>query len=314
MPSEAPVPNVDAGPGRASAVSVAELINTWNVSSYPGFVSATSEKSGTADVGARRQTAWSRSTSPPQPPAEQVNWLNLFYSVEWVVFAGFSIFHLVAAGEGRLPRDLEETMRTRTTSSPTTPGQPPDQNLPNPRARTKGAAMIEPKPAIQPSNNPDPSGKKRRFGGTEAQIRSALKFYKVMAYLTGAMLLLLCAELIARYGFGQSPLRRRNQRPDRPAVRLRLRPESEPKGVLGGFNISTGADRARLDVRGVPDFQLPPLVTDAVAVLQDDPLALGGVIPLLSFIVEKKFHARWKRNSQPTRRRPSATRSYGIPV
>jgi integral membrane protein len=31
-------------------------------------------------------------------------------------------------------------------------------------------------------------------------------------------------------------------------------------------------------------------------------LALGGVVPLLSFIVEKKFHARWRRNSPPTRR------------
>ena len=61
--------------------------------------------------------------------------------------------------------------------------------------------MIDPKPAIQPQQ-PKTSGsgtvKKRRFGGTEAQIRSALKFYKVMAYLTGAMLLLLCAELVAR--------------------------------------------------------------------------------------------------------------------
>jgi hypothetical protein len=79
---------------------------------------------------------------------------------------------------------------------------PADQNPPNPRDPTKGTAMIEPKPAIQPSN-PTGAAKKRRFGGTEAQIRSALKFYKVMAYLTGAMLLLLCAELVARYGFGQ---------------------------------------------------------------------------------------------------------------
>ena len=72
--------------------------------------------------------------------------------------------------------------------------------------------MIDPKPANPASARGMDSGtnagtraggKKRRFGGTEAQIRSALKFYKVLAYLTGRMLLLLCAELVARYGFGQ---------------------------------------------------------------------------------------------------------------
>jgi hypothetical protein len=66
--------------------------------------------------------------------------------------------------------------------------------------------MIEPQPAVQPqpSNATGTApGKKRRFGGTGAQILSALKFYEVLAYLTGSMLLLLCAELITRYGFGQ---------------------------------------------------------------------------------------------------------------
>ena len=70
--------------------------------------------------------------------------------------------------------------------------------------------MIDPKPANPASatgtntgtnaaantgtnTGPKAGTKKRRFGGTEAQIRSALKFYKVLAYLTGGMLLLLCA-------------------------------------------------------------------------------------------------------------------------
>lgn len=90
IPSEAPVPNTDAGPGRASAVSVAELINLWDVSSYPGFVAASAERSGSSDV------AVSGAIRPlkigPQPPATTVNWLNLFYAAEWVVFAGFALF------------------------------------------------------------------------------------------------------------------------------------------------------------------------------------------------------------------------------
>ena len=102
--------------------------------------------------------------------------------------------------------------------------------------------MIEPKPAIQPEQS-GPKPKKRRFGGTEAQIRSALKFYKVMAYLTGAMLLLLCAELIARYGFGVSLFAGGTDAVTGKPFGLGFA-ESEPKGVIGGFNISTTASRS----------------------------------------------------------------------
>jgi cytochrome oxidase assembly protein ShyY1 len=102
LPSEAPLPNTDAGPGRASAVSVAELINVWEVSSYPGFVAASSELAGSQDVsaaaagaakaGAVKAGAVKALNIGPQPPAPTVNWLNLFYAAEWVVFAGFALF------------------------------------------------------------------------------------------------------------------------------------------------------------------------------------------------------------------------------
>lgn len=106
IPSEAPVPNVDAGPGRASAVSTAELINKWEVSSYQGFIAATSEVSGgvTIPLGAEVKAL----NIPAQPPAEQVNWLNLFYAVEWVVFAGFSVFIWWRLVKDDYRRDLEE--------------------------------------------------------------------------------------------------------------------------------------------------------------------------------------------------------------
>jgi hypothetical protein len=93
LPSEAPLPRTDPGPGRATAVSVAELINVWEVSSYPGFVAATAEVADGTDVSA---AAVSSGLKPlrigPQPPPQKVNWLNLFYSVEWIVFAGFALF------------------------------------------------------------------------------------------------------------------------------------------------------------------------------------------------------------------------------
>ncbi|WP_423181997.1 SURF1 family protein [Arthrobacter sp. NyZ413] len=90
LPTEAPVPNVDAGAGRASAVSVAELINVWNVSSYPGFVAATSEVSSGKSLALPQQLK--PLNIPAQPANQQINWLNLFYSVEWVVFAGFALY------------------------------------------------------------------------------------------------------------------------------------------------------------------------------------------------------------------------------
>jgi len=106
LPSEAPLPNVDAGEGRASAVAVAELINKWEVSSYPGFIAATSEAAGGATVPL--DDAVKPLNVPAQPPAQQINWLNLFYSVEWVVFAGFALYiwWRMVADDHR--RDLEE--------------------------------------------------------------------------------------------------------------------------------------------------------------------------------------------------------------
>ncbi|MDQ5861651.1 MAG: SURF1 family protein [Actinomycetota bacterium] len=93
LPSESPLPSTAPEAGRASAVSVAELINYWDVSMYPGFVAATSELAAGSDMSA---AAVDGALKPleigPQPPAQQVNWLNLFYSLEWVVFAGFALF------------------------------------------------------------------------------------------------------------------------------------------------------------------------------------------------------------------------------
>ena len=109
LPSEAPATNTWPGPGRASAVSVAELINIWDISSYPGFISATIEKAGNTDVSA---AAVPSDLKPlrisAQPPSQDVNWLNLFYSVEWVVFAGFALFIWWRLVKDDYQRDLED--------------------------------------------------------------------------------------------------------------------------------------------------------------------------------------------------------------
>ena len=111
LPSEAPLPGTDAGPGRASAVSVAELINVWDISSYPGFVAANSEFSGGSDVGAASSGGDVRALNiGPQPPAGKINWLNLFYAVEWVVFGGFALFIWWRLVKDDYRRDLEDAL------------------------------------------------------------------------------------------------------------------------------------------------------------------------------------------------------------
>ncbi|QCB96792.1 DUF3817 domain-containing protein [Arthrobacter sp. PAMC25564] len=154
--------------------------------------------------------------------------------------------------------------------------------------------MIEPQPAIQPQQSNGAgtaAGRKRRFGGTEAQIRSALKFYKVMAYLTGSMLLLLCAELVTRYAFGQYLFAGGTNALTGQPFGLGFA-DAEPAGVIGGVNLSVTI----LIVHGwmyvvylISNFRLWSLMRWPFGKLVL--LALGGVVPFLSFFVEKKFHA-----------------------
>ena len=127
IPSESPLPETAPEAGRASAVSVAELINYWDVSSYPGFVAATAEVTDGTDVSA---AAVGGDLKPlnigPQPPAQQVNWLNLFYSLEWVVFAGFALFIWWRLVKDDYRRDHEEDLDDDIhEEAPPTPPSPP---------------------------------------------------------------------------------------------------------------------------------------------------------------------------------------------
>ncbi|MET4058537.1 integral membrane protein [Arthrobacter sp. UYP6] len=112
-----------------------------------------------------------------------------------------------------------------------------------------------------------PRRKKRRFGGTHAQIRSALTFYKVSSYVTGVFLLLLCIEMILKYGMKIDEI------------------------TVGPLNLFTGVLIAHgwlYVVYLLADFRLWQLMRWPFSkfIL----IALGGVIPFLSFIVEGRTH------------------------
>jgi surfeit locus 1 family protein len=100
LPSEAPVvPDEGGDPFAMTTVAVAQLINVWadydDRPVYFGYVTSAEPAAGLEAIA-----------SPPPEDAMELNWLNVFYAVEWVVFAGFAVFLWY-----RLVRDAVERER-----------------------------------------------------------------------------------------------------------------------------------------------------------------------------------------------------------
>jgi integral membrane protein len=120
------------------------------------------------------------------------------------------------------------------------------------------------------------------------RIRGALRFYQVASVITGVMLLLLCAEMLLKYvwhfelyGFG-------------PGGFLSFQPVIETAAGLEstgeGVNLSTGILIAHgwfYVVYLIADFRLWSFMRWPFMRLII--LALGGVIPFLSFILEARI-------------------------
>ena len=104
MPPEGPqLPNSDEDPLTMHTMVPAALANTWGDVSeqvYSGYL-VLHEDAGSQAVIAGAGLDPIDSVAPL--PAEAVNWLNVFYAIEWVVFAGFAIFFWF-----RLARDAWE--------------------------------------------------------------------------------------------------------------------------------------------------------------------------------------------------------------
>ncbi|WP_285728173.1 SURF1 family protein [Psychromicrobium xiongbiense] len=112
IPAESPVLDKNLPAGQVSALSTAELVNVWSVTSYQGFAVSFTEQGPSGDVGAHTVSGALQGISVgPQPKEQPVNWLNIFYAVEWVVFAGFAVFlwwRLVADDYRRQREALED--------------------------------------------------------------------------------------------------------------------------------------------------------------------------------------------------------------
>lgn len=136
----------------------------------------------------------------------------------------------------------------------------------------------------QQSHTPAASRARRELkpkASNAKRIYNALKLYRVTSQITGYFLLLLCLMMVTRYGFGV------DIELNGPFGFLAL----TPKEQITGINIST----VILILHGwfyvvylFSDFHLWTLMrwnfTRFIIV------ALGGVIPFLSFIVERHYH------------------------
>jgi integral membrane protein len=143
-----------------------------------------------------------------------------------------------------------------------------------PPARTSpGSASPAGAPRARRELKPKASDAKR--------ISNALKLYRVTSIVTGAFLLLLCVMMVTRYGFGV------DIELNGPFGFLAL----TPKEQISGVNIST----VILILHGwfyvvylFSDFHLWSLMRWSFT--RFIIIALGGVVPFLSFIVERHYH------------------------
>lgn len=107
LPSEAPraARPVD---GELPSLSTAELINRWDTPSYAAYIAATDIKF--SDAPQPGAAALKPLEIGPQPQQERINWLNIFYAVEWIAFAGFSVFlwWRLVADDYRRRREAED--------------------------------------------------------------------------------------------------------------------------------------------------------------------------------------------------------------
>lgn len=96
MPTEAPaMPKLSGDPFEESTLSVAALVNVWPNYSGTSF--------GAYLIDAQAPDGLTVIDSAPPENSTTLNWLNIFYAIEWAVFAGFAVYFWY-----RLVRDAYE--------------------------------------------------------------------------------------------------------------------------------------------------------------------------------------------------------------
>lgn len=108
--SEAPQ-DTDFEHGKLSTLAAGSIVNLWNTvdpaGMYGGFVVIHEDVAGL-----------DRIDSPAPSSDVELNWLNIFYAVEWVVFAGFAFFLWYRLVRDAWERELEEELEALEAAQP----------------------------------------------------------------------------------------------------------------------------------------------------------------------------------------------------
>ena len=103
MPTEAPqVPTASEDPFVVSTLSVASLVNVWPNyagTAFGAYLIVDSAPAGLDTID-----------SAPPENSTTLNWLNVFYAVEWVVFAGFAVYFWYRLVRDAFEREQEEKL------------------------------------------------------------------------------------------------------------------------------------------------------------------------------------------------------------
>ena len=102
LPSEAPQ-DTDFEHGKLSTLAAGSILNIWKTVDpagiYGGYVVIHSNLAGLERID-----------SPVPTSDVELNWLNIFYAIEWVVFAGFAFFLWYRLVRDAWEREVEEEL------------------------------------------------------------------------------------------------------------------------------------------------------------------------------------------------------------
>lgn len=100
VPTESPQQS-DFKNGERSALALSDLVNVWANPGpvYGGYLVLAEAPEGLLTIG----------TEPP-PTERQLNWLNLFYAAEWIIFAGFAVYLWYRLLKDEWLREQEEAL------------------------------------------------------------------------------------------------------------------------------------------------------------------------------------------------------------
>ncbi|GAA1808307.1 DUF3817 domain-containing protein [Nesterenkonia flava] len=177
-------------------------------------------------------------------------------------------------------------------------------SAPDPTAQASEAELADLPPAPPRPKDFQAAPKKRRFQGTVAQISGSLTLYKVFAFVTGIMLLILVAKMIMDYGFGYE-LYAGGTTLEGAENTLGFYPKdsvADGTGISYWIAVIHGWIYVLYVIFGFRLWYLMSWPLGRLIVI-----VLGGVVPFLSFIVERKIAGEVRKELEAN---PQAARRY----